>query len=113
MPATTTKVDPRIAALRARLTAFDWDIDNDTDEFVATVGPDDFRLPLALTYRDLREFSESGETNEIEGLRVLLEKTGKSDVLDRLEALSLATFAAILNKYGEVLAQVQDATLPE
>lgn len=103
----------RVAAYKAKAYAFDWSIDEKTDEFVAVARGVDYRLPLGITFRDVKAYQEAETVDDIEGIRILLTSAGKTEVLDALEAEPIGLMAAILDEYGHVLAELQDATLPE
>lgn len=112
MSATPTRAE-RVAAYKAKAFAFNWEIDDQTDEFVATAAGEEYRLPLALTFRDVEKYQNAEADDDIERLRILLAAAGRTEVLDRLKAVPIGLMAAILDEYGQVLAEVQDASLPE
>ena len=106
-------LDEQIAAYRAKVANFETSIDLDADEFVvSTPAGETYRLPLGLSYKDIRKITRSTD-DDLGVLRPILEPLGYGATLDRLEDAPVAFVYGVTTAYGTALAKVQDASVGE
>lgn len=101
----------RLEAYAKAKAAFTWDIDEKADEFVALAEGQEYRLPLDFTFDELLKFRDADD--EMEALVNFLGASEAADTLDRLKAGSYVRMVAILDAYGETVAEVQKLALGE
>lgn len=102
----------RLEAYAKAKAAFTWDIDEAADEFVALAAGEEYRFPLNFSFEELLTFRDADD--EMAALVEFLEGNAASAAtIARLKSGPYIRMVAILDAYGETVAEVQKLALGE